>query len=324
MIGGDRRARHEVHRVVDRAHTGEPDGAVTSVTRARGQVDRREGLAAAAENARQMQELQGQIAELENEIIGYAAGAGTEWLAFVAEVEQENLAQESIDFRIANGEQALHELREQRDAVMRQITSAEIEEQKFDGSGLAAEKNAVCESISTQLEEELHQLAVLRVASAVMKEAIERHRQKNQGPILGRASEIFTQITLGRFVGLQAEYNDKGEPVLAGIRASEERVLVSGMSDGTCDQLYLALRLASLESWLTHHEPMPFIVDDILMNFDDERSVATLKVLAELSRHTQVIFFTHHQHLVDLACRHLSSEDLFLTTLSSSTAHGSS
>ena len=279
-------------------------------------------LASAAEDSRQMQELERQIAELENEIIGYAAGAGIDWIAFVAEVEQESLAEESIDARIATGEQKLQELREQRDAVMQQVTSAEIAEKKFDGSGLAAEKNAVCESISSRLEEELHQLAVLRVASSVMKEAIERHRQKNQGPILGRASEIFRQITLGRFVGLQAEYNEKGEPVLAGMRASEERVMVNGMSDGTCDQLYLALRLASLESWLAHHEPMPFIVDDILMNFDDERSVATLKVLAELSRRTQVIFFTHHQHLVDLACQHLSPADLFVTTLTGSNTNG--
>ena len=55
------------------------------------------------------------------------------------------------------------------------------------------------------------------------------------------------------------------------------------MSEGTCDQLYLALRLASLETWLEHNEPMPFIVNDILVSFDNQRAVATLEVLAELS-----------------------------------------
>ena len=70
------------------------------------------------------------------------------------------------------------------------------------------------------------------------------------------------------------------------------------MSDGTCDQLYLALRLALLESYLSDHEPIPFIVDDILIQFDDDRAVASLKALAELSKNTQVIFFTHHEHLV--------------------------
>jgi uncharacterized protein YhaN len=52
--------------------------------------------------------------------------------------------------------------------------------------------------------------------------------------------------------------------------------------------------------YLEHAEPLPFVVDDILLRFDDERSMATLKVLGELSRKTQVIFFTHHRHLVEL------------------------
>ena len=87
------------------------------------------------------------------------------------------------------------------------------------------------------------------------------------------------------------------------------------MSDGTCDQLYLALRLASLETWLEHHEPLPLIVDDILLNFDDERAVATLKVLSDLARQTQVLFFTHHAHLVKIAEENLSDENLHVTNL---------
>ena len=106
--------------------------------------------------------------------------------------------------------------------------------------------------------------------------------------------------------------------MLTGVRASsEEKVTVAGMSDGTCDQLYLALRLASLENWLRHHESLPFIIDDVLLNFDDARAIASLQVLAELSKQTQVIFFTHHQHLVDLAQKNLSQDDLFLTPIQS-------
>ena len=73
------------------------------------------------------------------------------------------------------------------------------------------------------------------------------------------------------------------------------------MSEGTRDQLYLALRLATLERYLAHAEPLPFVVDDVLVNFDDDRSRATLEVLAELSGKTQVILFTHHARLRDLA-----------------------
>jgi uncharacterized protein YhaN len=73
------------------------------------------------------------------------------------------------------------------------------------------------------------------------------------------------------------------------------------MSDGTCDQFYLALRIASLEHYFTAHEPVPFIVDDVLLNFDDARAAAAIAALDTLSARTQVIFFTHHKHLVELA-----------------------
>jgi uncharacterized protein YhaN len=87
------------------------------------------------------------------------------------------------------------------------------------------------------------------------------------------------------------------------------------MSDGTCDQLFLALRIATLESRLEAGEPMPFIVDDILINFDDSRSRATLEVLAELSRKNQVILFTHHRQVVDEAGRLQGGADVVVHEL---------
>jgi uncharacterized protein YhaN len=73
------------------------------------------------------------------------------------------------------------------------------------------------------------------------------------------------------------------------------------MSDGTRDQLFLSLRLASLRQQFQQGIRLPVVMDDILINFDDDRSRATLEVLAELGGETQVLFFTHHARLVELA-----------------------
>jgi uncharacterized protein YhaN len=73
---------------------------------------------------------------------------------------------------------------------------------------------------------------------------------------------------------------------------------VDGMSEGTRDQLYLALRLAALDLHLDHAHALPFIADDLFINYDDARSKAGLEALGELSRKTQVIFLTHHDHLL--------------------------
>ena len=79
------------------------------------------------------------------------------------------------------------------------------------------------------------------------------------------------------------------------------RVPPAGLSEGTCDQLYLALRMATLEQHLKKGEPMPFVVDDILIGFDDHRTRVCLEVLAQLSRHIQVLLFTHHRRVLELA-----------------------
>jgi len=73
------------------------------------------------------------------------------------------------------------------------------------------------------------------------------------------------------------------------------------MSTGTADQLYLALRIAAIEDYLQRAGALPFVADDLFINFDDERAAAGFKLLSKLSKKTQVLFFTHHQHLVDLA-----------------------
>ncbi len=136
-------------------------------------------------------------------------------------------------------------------------------------------------------------------ASKLLRWAIDRFRDRKQGPMLSRASAIFSQLTLGGFSKLVIDY-EKPELSLSAIRAGGQIVETSGMSEGTGDQLYLALRLAALELHLEQAMPLPFIADDLFVNFDDARAMAGLTALGELSRRTQVVFLSHHDHLVPL------------------------
>jgi uncharacterized protein YhaN len=85
-------------------------------------------------------------------------------------------------------------------------------------------------------------------------------------------------MTCRAFDSLEADVDDD-RPILVGVRPDGQRVPTHGMSDGTVDQLFLALRLAAVEASCATGEPMPFVVDDILIQFDDERSAAALEVL---------------------------------------------
>ncbi len=171
----------------------------------------------------------------------------------------------------------------------------------MNGSDRAAELTQEMEQELARMRRLAERYTLVKLASKILQLEIERYREEHQDPVLIIGSRYFRDMTLGSFSGLRTDIDDKGAPILIGIRPEDRRVPVGGMSSGTRDQLYLALRLATLEYRLESHEPMPFIVDDILINFDDERSRATLQALARLAARNQVILFTHHRQIVDEA-----------------------
>ena len=73
--------------------------------------------------------------------------------------------------------------------------------------------------------------------------------------------------------------------------AEQEETLHDALwrSDGTMDQLYLALRLAVAEALMPN---MPLVLDDVLVRFDDARMRAAVSILRELAENRQVILFT--------------------------------
>jgi uncharacterized protein YhaN len=149
-------------------------------------------------------------------------------------------------------------------------------------------------------ETEIGDLAVryarLRVAHALLSAGIERVRRRQQGPLLARAGALFAALTEGRYERLEAEAAADGTLVLTALRPGGLHCPADRLSEGTRDQLFLALRLAAIETG----ETLPFVADDLLAGFDDARARAALRTLAEFGA-TQVILFTHHEHLAALA-----------------------
>ena len=87
------------------------------------------------------------------------------------------------------------------------------------------------------------------------------------------------------------------------------------MSEGTIDQLFLALRVASIEQSVKGGSVLPVLADDLFINFDDQRAEAGFRVLAELAQSTQVLFFTHHQHLLKIARKSLHPHETRICNL---------
>jgi len=251
-------------------------------------------------------------AELEEQLHEQSGGLSVE--EFIADAE--SVDADELPSEMETLENEIARLQDDREAAAVAVAELESQAAEADGNDKAAMLDQQGLGVLSTMHDEARLYMRLRLAGTMLRKQIDIHRSENEDPLLERASGLFSTMTCGEYVGLRTDY-DQDQPVIVGQRDTEELVPVAGMSDGTRNQLYLALRLGYVEHQLMKFEPMPFIVDDILVHFDDTRATATLKVLAELSRQTQVIFLTHHQHLVGLAETNLPADQLFVHNLDS-------
>ena len=248
---------------------------------------------------------------LTGEIIRHSDGLG------IDEVQKEAKDSEvdSLDAELERIEVEMRELHRKRDELRDQRTTIQNDIDSKDGGAAAAGASEEAEQQLAAVVNGTEQYLRVKFASLILEQQIERYRRENQAPLLVRAGELFQRLTLSSFSRLRDELDDDGKPVLLGVREDNREVPVAGMSDGTRDQLFLALRLATLEQRLENQEPMPFIVDDILIGFDDDRTNACLEVLAELSKETQVLLFTHHRRVVELSGKLTRDASVFVHEL---------
>lgn len=247
-------------------------------------------VAAAGERAR----LIATIREAEAELAGLAGPDGLDALA--AEVaalspEEEAIAQASLTERRADVAAA-------REEVGRALAEAEAAFARAaqDSSAADAQQIVADSAAAMGAAAEAHVEAV--AAAALLRWVLDRHRQQNQAPLIDRAGALFATVTAGAFAGLGVDYDEQDRPAIRAIRAGGAAVGVEALSEGTRDQLYLALRLGAIE---TGQHALPIVCDDLLITADDERAAAMLRVLAVAARRNQVLLFTHHAHLIDVA-----------------------
>lgn len=223
------------------------------------------------------------------------AGDGLTLEALEAEIAATDAPQ--IPALIADLGRQLEAVRLEQDALMTDLTLATTQLEKIAGQDDAACAESDRQDALAKMANAAERYIKVYTASRLLKWAIERYRETKQGPMLTRAGEIFGALTLGSFQKLTVDF-DSDPLELYGLRPGGELVGIAGMSDGTRDQLYLALRLAALELHLGQGHALPFIADDLFINYDDQRAKAGLEALARLSEKTQVIFLSHHDHLV--------------------------
>ena len=152
--------------------------------------------------------------------------------------------------------------------------------------GTKAELEAQLDTLNTRIAALEETYSALEFAMNTLSAASTELQRRFAPRIAKRAQELFSRLTDGRYDRLSL-----AEDLTVHAGAADETTLHSALwrSEGTTDQLYLALRLAVSQE-LTPEAP--FILDDALVRFDDTRLTKALGILEEAAADRQVILFT--------------------------------
>lgn len=245
---------------------------------------------------RKRDDVRGRIEDAGRDLVQQMRAATAEEAeALLSAVDEDQLAAEKSDM-LARLDDLDREVQEQHLARVR----AEEAVAKVAGSDEAAVLEERRRTALIDLAERSRRYLAMRAGILAAEQALRLYRERHRSAMMERASKTFRDITGGEYAGLSTVL-EKDSEFLVVNAASGGSKLARDLSKGTRFQLYLALRVAGYHEIAASREIVPFIADDIMETFDDERALNALSVMGAMATGGQVIYLTHHQHLRDLA-----------------------
>lgn len=181
-------------------------------------------------------------------------------------------------------------------------------------------KAAELESLRASLRDALDQWAPLVIAQTLMNRAIQKFEREHQPAMMRTVASLLERMTNGRYVDIHRRLDATGTLLVE--QADGTRKEPQMLSTGTREQLYLAIRLAYIRHYCQEAESLPVVMDDVLVNFDDQRAESTFDAIMEFADQVQVLFLTCHQHTVELVQQRRGVEVTYLQSTGSALAVG--
>ncbi|MBA4179400.1 MAG: hypothetical protein C0506_02325 [Anaerolinea sp.] len=209
---------------------------------------------------------------------------------------------ETIAAELARVEDAAEETRSRKDELIARHSAASSEIARLTSDDDASRLRLQREIHRGQLETWAREWCVLRVAEAVLKETQRKYERERQPDVVRNAQQYFSLITGGRYRRILAPLGTREIEVEDWDSKLKKP---AQLSQGTREQLYLALRFGLVQHFAEQSVRLPVVVDDVLVNFDPDRAKRAARALVSLAETTQVVVFTCHPSTVD----HFLGED---------------
>ncbi|WP_255585318.1 ATP-binding protein [Virgibacillus saliphilus] len=281
-----------------------------------------------AENRQQQRALKQKMRTYEKEITALLDIAQVESIdAFYKKAKQleekqeieatikQSLEQLSVTFSQAALKQALEENNDQDTMeIMHQQSQSKIDQVELninEKRHQLAEINATLKTLesSESLSETAHrfqmeteylnkqakQWAIVKTAKEMLIETKRNYRNKYINRVIDQATHYFEKITGNAYIKIYAPTANRPFQVEAN---DHLRYTVNELSQGTIDQLYIALRIAISEIMSDRHQ-LPFIIDDAFVHFDTMRTNRIMEIMEEIAKEQQMIIFTCKDEVVE-------------------------
>ena len=252
-------------------------------------VDTNEEFVQLGHIALKRQKLEKEIEDARREIRLIAADEDEEdFLQVLRDLDVDTINQSQLD-----AQEALTASDEAYKTSVENATTARERLAVLDRQSEAIEKASEAEGLRAKLRGLVERWAALVFAQTLLAEAIGRFEQEHQPALLHDVESLFSKMTAGRYTKVHRRLDEEGTLVVE--QQDGQNKEPSQLSRGTREQLYLAMRLAYIRRYCNENEPLPLVMDDVLVNFDEERAKSTLAVLSDMSSIVQIVLLTCHQ-----------------------------
>ncbi len=214
------------------------------------------------------------------------AQAQVETLTAMAQVAQPPAFPDTMTYDLDQTRRLKSDTTQSIHQLQRQMGVLQGQREQLDSPETLARKCRETEAAIYRLEQTK---AAVEMALQTLADTQTELQRRFAPKIARQAREDFTALTQGRYDRLTL---DRDLRLQAGLAGEESLRTAQWPSDGTVDQLYLALRLAA---WDVLSPNGLLILDDALVRFDDGRARAALELLKEQGRRHQILLFTCHR-----------------------------
>lgn len=165
------------------------------------------------------------------------------------------------------------------------------EVRRIEGESELAEIMTGLESERQKLHNAYKDWIAGKIAINLLENVKGKYEKEKQPEVIKNSNTYFEKITGAKYKRINVSLDEKEVSVFDAREASRK---IEQLSRGTREQLLMSLRLGFIEEYERKAEPLPLIIDEVLVNFDPGRAKKTAEILHEFGKKRQILIFTCH------------------------------